>query len=152
MVQIENKKRRVLHGRLQNAEIVKAKIIGKADHELLGNGFESDVFEDEKEGLDLSKLEIPEDKFWKLKAIFSNEKIEQAKEKYTTNKEIAFHLLQESNLIYYVNATETYLFADKSKLYEQKYGTLKPIKLFDAFLKFGLDNIEESGEKSYVRL
>jgi hypothetical protein len=62
------------------------------------------------------------------------------------------NLFENATFNFFLNQNNDYLFTDTSELIEHDFGKLHPISAIEALKKFGLKQLEEVKEKSYIRL
>ena len=90
---------------------------------------------------------------WQLESILGAEVIRKKLQRnHTLDARFVEQLFRQSPYLFYINQPETYLFSDYGDLDESDGGPLKQLTALDALQRYGLNLLEQSKEKQYVRL
>lgn len=92
--------------------------------------------------------------FWKIQALFKKEKVINMLQSFNgeiSNASIE-HLFTTSNLIFYTDKEEKYLFSYNSKLFTKKYNELVPKDALTVLKEYGIDKLERASEKGSIKL
>ncbi|GEM_PF-5929245 len=91
---------------------------------------------------------------WQLDAILGPAKVKRAlkQTQMVLDSQIVERLFSQSTVAFFTNSSQTYLLSTKNELTEADFGPLQRISALDALKRFGLELLEATKEKGYVRL
>lgn len=84
---------------------------------------------------------------WQIESLFGL-KIDT---KYLT-ADFVENLFKNADFKFYLDEQKKYLFSQKNELLEHDFGTLVEISALEAYYQFGIENLEKTKEKVYVKL
>lgn len=92
--------------------------------------------------------------FWKIYVFIGDPKLEKAliKNKFTVNEKFIKSLFKTTKKQFYINENKTILFACNHENYIKQFGNLNHINTLEALDMFGLNVLEQTREKGYVRV
>ena len=93
------------------------------------------------------------DQLWQLESLLGVEQLTKTAQKHRCiGSQTIEDLFQQASFTFYADTNEAYLFSHNNELYEADFGPLHEINSLDALKKFGLQVLENTKEKGFVRL